>query len=150
MTGFRRTDGGRAAAGYRGEARDCVTRAVAIAADRPYREVYERLAAGHAAQRSSTGAVRVTACGRRTAREGIDTRRRWFRDYMAELGFEWTPTMAVGAGTTVHLTAAELPPGRLVVRVSKHCVAVIDGVVHDTHDPRRGGTRCVYGYWRRP
>jgi hypothetical protein len=26
---------------------------------------------------------------------------------------------------------------------------VIDGVVHDTHDPRRGGTRCVYGYYQK-
>jgi hypothetical protein len=24
---------------------------------------------------------------------------------------------------------------------------VIDGVLHDTHDCTRGGTRCVYGYW---
>ena len=23
-----------------------------------------------------------------------------------------------------------------------------DGVVHDTYDPSRDGTRCVYGYWR--
>lgn len=22
--------------------------------------------------------------------------------------------------------------------------------VHDTYDPSRDGTRCVYGYWRRP
>jgi hypothetical protein len=26
---------------------------------------------------------------------------------------------------------------------------VIDGVIHDTHDCSRGGTRCVYGYWRK-
>lgn len=25
--------------------------------------------------------------------------------------------------------------------------AVIDGTVYDTHDPRRNGTRAVYGYW---
>lgn len=58
-----------------------------------------------------------------------------------------TPTMAIGSGCKVHLRADELPTGRLVVSVSKHLVAVVDGVVHDTHDPRRGGTRCVYGYW---
>lgn len=22
-----------------------------------------------------------------------------------------------------------------------------DGVIRDTHDPSRDGTRCVYGYW---
>jgi hypothetical protein len=31
--------------------------------------------------------------------------------------------------------------------VSKHYCAVIDGVIHDTSDPSRDGTRCVYGYW---
>jgi hypothetical protein len=46
------------------------------------------------------------------------------------------------------LKADELPAGRLIVSVSKHLVAVIDGVAHDTHDPSRGGTRCVYGYYR--
>jgi hypothetical protein len=33
--------------------------------------------------------------------------------------------------------------GRLVVSVSGHMVAVIDGVIHDNHDCSRGGTRCV-------
>lgn len=35
----------------------------------------------------------------------------------------------------------------LVARVSKHLCAVKNGVVLDTHDPTRGGTRCVYGYF---
>jgi|SRR5262245_25045412 len=29
-------------------------------------------------------------------------------------------------------------------------VAVIDGVIHDTHDCSRDGTRCVYGYFSLP
>ena len=66
---------------------------------------------------------------------------------MAELGFVWTPTMAIGQGCTVHLRADELPKGNLIVSVSSHFVAMIDGVIHDTHDPSRQGTRCVYGYW---
>ena len=49
----------------------------------------------------------------------------------------------------MHLTASDLPSGRLIVAVSRHLVAVIDGVIHDTHDPSRGGTRCVYGYFSR-
>jgi hypothetical protein len=31
--------------------------------------------------------------------------------------------------------------------VSRHMVAVIDGVVYDNHDSTRGGSRAVYGYW---
>jgi hypothetical protein len=44
MIGFELDDGGRAAAGFRGSAGDCVTRAVAIATGRPYRQVYDDLA----------------------------------------------------------------------------------------------------------
>ena len=57
--------------------------------------------------------------------------------------------MKVGSGCRVHLRPGELPKGRLVVAVSKHYTAVIDGSVHDIGDPCRGGMRCVYGYWRK-
>ena len=57
--------------------------------------------------------------------------------------------LAAGSGCRVHLRPGELPKGRLVVAVSKHYTAVIDGTVHDIGDPCRGGTRCVYGYWRK-
>ena len=66
---------------------------------------------------------------------------------MEELGWKWVPTMKVGQGCKIHLCTDELPHGRIIVRLSGHFAAVIDGVVHDTHDPTRDGTRCVYGYW---
>jgi hypothetical protein len=129
-------DGGRAAAGFRGAAGDCVARSVAIASGQRYADVYRALARLNAAQ------------GRgRSARNGVDTSRKEFRAYMASLGFEWIPTMGIGRGCRVHLAAGELPTGRLVVAVSRHCTAVVGGVIRDTHDPARGGTRCVYGYW---
>jgi len=81
-------------------------------------------------------------------RSGVN--RRVYDAHLLTLGWEWTPTMQIGAGTTVHLAADELPDGPLVVRVSKHMAAVIDGVLHDTHDCSRQGTRAVYGYWRPP
>ena len=137
-------DGGREAAGYKGSAGDCVCRAVAIAARLPYQEVYDRLAEGNASQRKS----KRTGKQPRSARNGIYTTRKWFKDYMRELGFVWTPTMQIGSGCQVHLKADELPSGRLVCNVSRHSVAVIDGVINDTYDCSRKGTRCVYGYWR--
>lgn len=36
-------DGGRDAAGYKGSTGDCVTRSIAIAAGKPYQEVYDAL-----------------------------------------------------------------------------------------------------------
>jgi hypothetical protein len=137
-------DGGRADAGFKGNAGDCVCRAIAIAAKLPYRQVYDRLAEGNATQRRSKRAAKRS----RSANNGISTTRKWFKDYMSELGFVWTATMQIGSGCQVHLRADELPSGRLVCNVSKHSVAVIDGVIHDTYDPSRDGTRCVYGYWK--
>jgi hypothetical protein len=143
-------DGGRAAAGFRGRADDCVARAVAIAAALPYADVYASIAKGVGAERGSNAA---------TARRGVRTRRKWFRDYMCGLGFTWVPTMRVGQGCTTHLAQGELPMGRLVVSLSKHAAAVLDGVIHDTFDPSREtevvdasgevriSRRCVYGYW---
>jgi hypothetical protein len=144
MTDFVYSDGGREAAGFKGRTGDCVARAVSIASGRPYREVYDRLAAGNAAQRAS----KHTPKRRKSAREGIYTQRKWFKDYMQELGFCWVPCMTIGSGCKVHVRADELPEGRLVLSLSKHCAAFIDGVLHDTYDCSRDGTRCVYGYWK--
>lgn len=167
---FVKDDGGREAAGFKGRAGDCVARAVSIASGRPYKEVYAALAAGTGTQRKSYRTPKRSA----SARNGVNVGRKWFKDYMRSLGFEWTPTMHIGQGCKVHLAAGELPAGRLVVSVSGHYTAVIGGTVHDTGDPQRethctepyrepmpegywshdGVTmhhierRCVYGYWR--
>ena len=134
-------DGGRAAAGYRGEADDCVVRAAAIATGKTYAEVYGALAADMRAG----GKVGAKA----SPRNGVP--RRTYDKYLLGLGWVWVPTMQVGQGCTTHLRVGEVPGvGPLVVRVSKHMVAVMDGVVRDTHDCTRGGTRCVYGYFRPP
>ena len=136
-------DGGRKEAGRKGSTGDCVCRAIAIVTGIPYEEVYRKLAEGTAAQRKS----KRTPKKARTASAGINVGRKWFKEYMKSLGFIWVPTMTVGSGCKVHLREDELPKGRLVVHVSKHSTAVIDGVIHDTYDPSREGTRCVYGYY---
>lgn len=164
-------DGGRRAAGYTGYAGDCVVRAVAIAARLSYEEVYEALHCGMREQRKTRRSGASTP-----PRDGVSVRREWFKRYMQGLGFRWTATMRIGSGCLVHLHDGELPMGRLVVSVSKHYTAVIDGVIRDTHDPQReehvveqfpgwhfarlkpgywineNGVchiqrRCVYGYW---
>ena len=132
-------DGGRTAAGFRGEAGDCVTRAITIAISRPYREVYDALSSNIRGTRTSRGRVRVSA------RSGLP--RFAYDRYLTAAGWTWTPTMTIGGGCRVHLRADQLPSGRIIARLSHHLVAVIDGVIHDTDDPSRGGTRCVYGYF---
>ncbi len=139
-------DGGRKAAGFKGTAGDCVCRAICIATGRPYSAVYSRLAHGMGTQPAGK---RERRRGRsRSASKGITVKRTWFKAYMRELGFTWHPCMAIGQGCKVHLRTGELPKGRLIVSVSKHYTTMIDGILHDTHNPDRGGKRCVYGYWK--
>jgi hypothetical protein len=135
-------DGGRAEAGFRGLTGDCVTRAIAIALGQPYREVYDAL--NHFSQHEKARNAKI----RSSARTGVH--RRVYDAYLKAHDWQWRATMKIGSGCQVHLSANELPPGRLIVRVSRHVVAVIDGVIHDTWDPSRDGARCVYGYYYRP
>jgi hypothetical protein len=81
---------------------------------------------------------------RSSARNGVG--RTIYGRYLNLLGWDWVPTMQIGSGCRVHLRAEELPKGRLVVRLSRHLTAVVDGVIHDIYNPDRRGRRCVYGY----
>lgn len=141
-------DGGRAAAGFKGDTGDCVVRAIAIAAEMDYQTVYDAINVEALTEFDRRGRLgRKAKAGQgSSARTGVH--KPTVRQYLERLGWFWTPTMAIGSGCKVHLRANELPEGRLIVAVSKHLVAVIDRVIHDTHDSSRSGTRCVYGYWR--
>lgn len=144
-------DGGRAEAGYKGRTGDCVVRAIAIASGKPYQEVYDAIN-DHAKDEKPSKRRR----GKSSARTGVH--KVTYQKYLESLGAVWTPTMFVGQGCKVHLTDGELPMGRLVVSVSRHLVAVIDGVIHDTHDPQREmhctdrdvGQELKKGEWRTP
>jgi hypothetical protein len=150
-------DGGRAAAGYKGNTGDCVVRAIAIAAELPYEEVYEALY-------QRTQKLRLKRERNKSPRLGVLPK--VFRPYLESMGWEFVPTMGlkrgarvegsnppryawIGTGCRVHLRPEELPSGRLICSVSGHLVAVIDGVARDTYDPTREGTRCVYGYFQK-
>lgn len=146
-------DGGRGAAGYKGLTGDCVTRSIAIATGRPYQEVYDALNTGAKSERTGSRKRGISS-----SRSGVY--KRTYQRYLESIGWQWIPTMLIGQGCKIHLVDGELPMGRLVVAVSKHLTAVIDGIVHDTHDPQRttfwygadGKTervseRCVYGYF---
>ncbi len=137
-------DGGRAAASYKGTTGDCVCRAIAIATEQSYQAVYDLINETALKERITR---RRRKRGRSTARDGVYSAT--VHRIILGLGWVYQPTMQIGSGCKVHLRDGELPDGRLIVQVSRHIVAVIDGVVHDIYDPSRGGTRCVYGYYTR-
>jgi hypothetical protein len=124
-------DGGRANAGFKGETGDCVVRAIALATVTPYIEVYNAFKAKG-----------------KSPRDGVH--RKDYQKYLEERGWKWEPLMGFGTGTKVHLRDGELPHGRIICRVSRHMVAIIDQVIYDTHDPSRRGTRAVYGFFYKP
>jgi hypothetical protein len=141
--GFVYDDGGRAEAGYRGITGDCVCRSIAIATGLQYRMVYDQLnALSHLERRGSRKA------GKSNARTGVY--RSTYERLLKSLGWIWTPTMFIGQGCKVHMRRDELPSGPLIVSLSGHLSALLDGVEYSTFRSDRDGTRCVYGYWAPP
>lgn len=136
-------DGGRKDAGFIGKTGDCATRAISIVTGMEYKQVYDGIN-----QMAMFERIGKRKRSKSNARTGVYTQT--VRKYMKWLGWEWKPTMFIGSGCHVHFRKEELPMGKLVVVASKHYVSVIDGVIHDTFDPSRNGTRCVYGYFYQP
>lgn len=122
-------DGGRGRYFKGRNVRDCVVRSLAIASRNDYRYVYDL-------------ARKVSGD---TPRNGVKAKH--CHQLAALLGGRWVPCCGIGVKNRVHLVDSELPQGRIVCRVSGHLTAVIEGVIHDNHDPSRNGTRMVYGYW---
>ncbi len=178
MIQFNYNDGGREAAGFKGNAGDCVTRAIAIATGKPYLEVYNALFVeikqfSEGNSKAAKWAARKTGLRGTTPRNGVH--RKVYQKYLELLGWQWIPTMLIGQGCKVHLRADELPDGKIICRLSKHLTAVIDGVVNDIYNPAREievsefkqtlneeqkkqfaevehkyiSERCVYGYFQK-
>lgn len=132
-------DGGREHAGFKGSSGDCVTRAIAIATQKPYAEVYESI------NELARTVERGVNAGRSNSRTGVW--RKTYEMYLKAQGWEFIPCVRIGSGCKVHLRMDELPKGRIICRLSKHLSAVVDGVIRDTFNPSRHGTRCVYGFY---
>ena len=139
---FEFNDGGRQKAGFKGHTGDCVTRAIAIVTGKPYKEVYDTINTMSINERITKRKKKKS-----NARTGVFLKT--YQKYLESLGYEWIPTMQIGQGCKIHLRSDELPSGHLIIRVTKHITTMIDGVINDTYDCSRQGTRCVYGYFRK-
>jgi hypothetical protein len=128
MIPYVRTDGGRSLY-FKGNAGDCVVRAIALAADLDYKDVYDRL--------------KVKMGKGKSPRNGVP--RAIYHDFIIGLGFKWIPYTGIGTGCRVHLNQNELPTGTMICRLSKHLCCVKDHTIYDTFHP--GDGRCVYGVY---
>lgn len=150
MITFQFNDGGRSNY-FKGNTGDCVTRAIAIATGKDYKEVYDDLnkLAKEKGRRGSrkvktkygTSYVKASGCSR------TGHFRKTYQPYLESLGWKWVSCSGVGKGISIHLKEDELPKGKIICSVSRHLCTVIDGVLHDTYDCSREGTRGVYGYF---
>lgn len=133
-------DGGRSKYFKAERVGDCCARAIAIATGKDYKEVYDDI--NRLAKRERKGKNKRSIS---SAREGVymETAKKLLQEY----GWIWHPTMKIGQGCKVHVKADELPAGRIILHLSRHFTCMVDGVLHDTYDCSREGTRCVYGYF---
>jgi hypothetical protein len=157
--GFVKDDGGRSRSGiaYGGKddrVGDCVARAIAIATQRPYREVHDaltlatvRYVASAESEKSDWGRWARRKGGVRAFHADHGVVNVVSGPYLKSLGWKYTSTKELPRGKGVHLRADELPPGRLIVDIHRHLCAVINGVIHDTFDCSNEGRCRIRGYW---
>ena len=127
---YKYNDGGRMKYFRASNVSDCVTRAIAIATHRDYKDVYDSI-------------KKIVGYTPRNGVANKDTEK-----VMLACGGVWHACTSIGSGCKIHLEDNEIPmKGSVVCKLSKHVVAVVDGVINDTYDPSRDGNRCVYGYW---
>jgi len=130
---FTFNDGGRSKYFKGKNADDCVVRAIAIAAKKDYKEVYDAL---------------KTRMGKgKSPRNGIH--KKIYHEYIISLGFKWEPYMGIGTGCTIIMNKQDLPVGTYICRLSKHLSCISNYTIFDTFDPSREGMRCVYGIYKR-
>ena len=125
-------DGGRSQYYKAEKVGDCVCRAIAIAAQKDYKEVYDT----------------IKELTNENPRNGLS--KRATLKVCAHFGGVWVSVMKFGEGCKMHLKEEEIPKGRIICNLSGHVTCIIDRVINDTYDCSRDGKRCVYGYWTFP
>lgn len=156
---FNYNDGGRSKYFKADNVGDCVTRAIAIATGRDYKEIYDTL--NQMAKKEST--KRHRGHKRSQSRNGV-FKETWKR-YLANIGWVHVSTCAIGSSKSkVKFVDGALPEkGTYIVQLSRYLTTLVDGVINDTYDCSKkqyydwysgdlvtNEERCVYGYWRAP
>lgn len=134
LIGYVFDDGGRKKAGYKGRTTDCIVRAIAIATQLPYEEVYKRIAD----MRYKWGYSRTGKGGRLPVRPMPQGFRRPKKEtrmkrYMKAFGFQ---KVRLPRGPKPTYTEAYKKYGNCIVKTTKHICALREGALHDTFDGR--------------
>jgi hypothetical protein len=158
-------DGGRELAGYKGDAGDCVTRAIstAIAWESDSRYEYEKhrseLMKRMSSWRKKSRSRKAKATKSNSVRNG--TPKEVYRPYLEDLGWERVSLVKFGDPTRKEMVKEDIPDGVVILEVRKHLVACAHHTVFDTWDcrettvfveglaTRETKPRTVTAYWRK-
>lgn len=82
----------------------------------------------------------------------LEDRRAWLAAYEDARRIARVRDRRERAARERHVDCHSVHADVLADRFEENVCAVVDGVIFDTHDPSRDGTRCVYGYfkWEKP
>jgi len=153
LRSFEFNAGGRATAGITGSSGDCVVRAIAIATGKSYTEVHNALQNGlrHQIEIERKQQLQYGIAGRTrpTTTPLTGVTHDVYAPYLKWLGWEYVPKPVGADGKLLRLRPGSLPKGRLIVGLSRHLVAVIEGVIQDTYYSALRGGRPIRGYFRK-
>lgn len=125
------TDGGRAEAGYKGVTGDCMIRALAIATERPYKEVYKDVFAYMKAHPTMWQRADPKRC---SPRYGVPVETA--KAYLAERGWAFIPREELVSVRGVD-NVDRLPLGTILVLLPRHIFTMRNGVAFDVFEPKR-------------
>lgn len=128
MSNFIYNDGGRLEAGFKTQT-DCGIRAVAIACDISYKDARAILKKSAKNGKQGNGQI-ANGIYKEDLNSALET-----------FGFKWQQAPKFEGRKAKFY---DLPKGKIIARMSKHFVAVVDNVIHDTWD---SSEKMVYGYW---
>ncbi len=141
-------DGGRSKYFKASRVGDCVTRAIANATGKDYKEVYDALNAIAKSTKNTYKGEQLKS----SSRNGVH--KKVYHKYLTSLGWVKHVTCGIGEGVKMHLNENELPSGNLIVEIARHLTNVRDGVIYDTYNCSEKyitedgyKSRAVYAYW---
>ena len=132
MIGYSHDDGGRAAAGFKGSAGDCVVRAIAILTREPYPHIYRRMASAMKQAGYSASGDGYRQKPRAGARPTISCRK---VQNLVKVSYGLR-RVNLGRGPRPTYTEAWVLHGNCLVGTTKHISAIIDKTLRDTFDSR--------------
>lgn len=129
-------DGGRKAAGYKGNASDCVLRSLSIALGEDYEELRRELMeeTKHFANTSRSRKAK------RQKKEGNSVFRGVYREVYSVIlkrrGWIRTGMSKIGSSKRYYLTKSDVPPVPVILHTRGHLTTSIDHTIRDTWDTR--------------